>query len=217
MHTRLRVEAYDRTDRDLLLQPYATPRVVNGQVVLPSITRLFANAGRGYGRGVEMFLERKLVRGVSGWVSYAYGRSMMHNGVLQAWYPSDYDQRQTVNAYVVYAWRPSVTFSSHWSYGSGFPMPGYLKQSDGEWKYYLTNVENRLRMQPYSRLDLRMNKTWARERTKVRLFAEVENILNKTNYAFGSLNGFSTKDARADVSIQQQFPILPSAGVVFEW
>lgn len=216
MNTRFRVEAYNRLDRDLLLQPYLLPRLVGRIIVPPSITPLYQNAGRGYGRGIELFVERKLARSVSGWFSYAYGHTKIHDGVLQTWYPSDYDQQQTVSAYVVYAWKPSVTLSSRWSYGSGFPIPGYLTKANG--RYVLSDTRNGLRLPPYSRLDVRMNKAWKKEHMTIRLFAEVENLLNRTNYAFGSFNGwYGLKDPRADVSIQELFPILPSVGVVLEW
>jgi Carboxypeptidase regulatory-like domain/TonB-dependent Receptor Plug Domain len=214
MNTKLRVEFYNRQDRDLLLQPALYPRMLAGKVVLPGAMPWFENSGRGYGRGAEASLERRITKGLSGWVSYSYGRSMTHDGVLQNWFPADYDQRHTVNAYAVYAWKPSVTLSSRWTYGSGFPVPGYLTETDG--RYFLSADRNGARLPAYRRFDVRMNKTWDHESYKIRLYAEVLNATNSSNYAFGSLNAFDTKKGKADVSIQDLFPILPSVGIVFE-
>jgi len=75
-------------------------------------------------------------------------------------FPSEFDQRHTVNAYLGYRLRPTVNVSVHSSYGSGFPIPGFLHLKGG--LYYLTSVRNQLRMLPYSRTDLRVNKSWTR-------------------------------------------------------
>jgi len=41
-------------------------------------------------------------------------------------------------------------------------------------------------------------------------------LTNRTNYLFESFNGFNTKTGQASVTLDKMFPILPSAGLVFE-
>jgi outer membrane receptor protein involved in Fe transport len=100
------------------------------------------------------------------------------------------------------------------SYGSGFPIPGYLQQVGT--LYYLSDVRNQLRMQAYVRTDVRVNKSWTKDRWKLTLFGEVINLTNRTNYIYDSFNGYNAKTLQAFLTLDTMFPILPSAGIVFE-
>ena len=216
----VRAEFYDRQDRDLLYQPYADPRVINGAVFIPPVNPRYENSLRGYGRGVEVSLRRSTSKGLTGWLSYAYGRSEMRDGVTGDKFASDFDQRHTVNAYASYAIRPSVNISARWTYGSGFPVSGFLTAvgPPALENFYLTDQRNTQRIGPYQRLDLRVNKTWSHEsRRKTTLYAEVTNLTDKDNYRFGSLDAYNVSNRATYVTVDQMFPILPSAGVVFSW
>ncbi len=217
--TRVRVEAYDRQDRDLLYQPWAGPRLVDGTILVPPLNPMYESSLRGRARGVEFSVNRKFTKGVSGWLSYAYGKASMHDGFTGDAFPADLDQRHTVNAYATYRIRPSVNLSARWTYGSGFPAPGYLSvigPAEDE-NFYLASERNRVRIGPYQRVDVRVNKTWSHETHSTTLYAEVMNVINKSNYRFGSLDGYRTTDHFAYVTVDQMFPILPSVGVVFAW
>jgi outer membrane cobalamin receptor len=163
---------------------------------------------------VEVFLQHSSANRLTGWVSYAFGRTEMRDGVTAARFPSDYDQRHTVNVYGGYRLRPSINLSLRWSYGTGFPIPGYLRQSGT--LYYLSNSRNQLRLGPYSRTDLRVNKAWTHDKWKLTLYGEVINLMNRTNYVFESFDGYTTSTKQAYVTLDKLFPILPSAGLVFE-
>jgi hypothetical protein len=213
--TRLRLEYYNRADRDLPFQPFYDPRLLpTGAVFAPPANPLYYNSLRGYARGVEAFLQRSSANRFTGWISYAYGRTEMRDGVSLQRFPSDWDQRHTVNVYGGYRLRPTVNLSARWSYGSGFPIPGYLRQSGST--YYLTTVRNQLRMPDYMRADFRVNKSWTRDRWKITLYGEVVNLTNRTNYIFDSFNGYNSKTAQANLTLDTMFPILPSAGIVLE-
>ena len=137
----------------------------------------------------------------------------MHDGVTGQSFPSDLDQRHTVNVYGGYRVRPSVNLSLRWSYGSGFPIPGYLQQGGG--LYYLSGSRNQLRFNPYSRTDLRVNKAWTHEKWKLTFYGEVINLTNRANYMFESFDGWGGT-GRVWLTLDKMFPVLPSAGVVFE-
>src|SRR4029434_8131155 len=91
----LTVDVYRRRDRDALFA-LAEPRVENGRV----IARLnpFQNSLDGTSRGVEVAIRRGSARRLSGWVAYAYGNARMIDDVDGLAFPSDDDQRQTLNA-----------------------------------------------------------------------------------------------------------------------
>ena len=213
--TRLRAEFYDRADRDLIFQPLYDPRLLpTGKVFAPPLNPPYANSLRGYSRGAEFFLQRSSANRLTGWISYAYGHTEDRDGVTGNSFPSDYDQRHTVNVYGSYRLKPTVNMSLRFSYGSGFPMPGYLQQIGGN--YYLTTIRNGLRLPAYERTDWRINKAWSRDRWKVTLYGEVINLTNRTNYLFDSFNGYTASTRQAYITLDKMFPILPSVGVVFE-
>ncbi|MCU1237458.1 MAG: TonB-dependent receptor [Candidatus Solibacter sp.] len=212
--TRFRAEYYNRLDRDIPFQPLYDPRLSNGKVIAGSVTPRYLNSLRGYSRGFEVFLQRSSANRATGWVSYAFGRTAMRDGVTNNRFPSDYDQRHTLNIYGGYRLKPTVNLSVKSSYGSGFPIPGYIRQSGS--LYYLSNVRNQTRMPAYVRADVRVNKSWTKDKWKLTLFGEVINLLNRTNYVYDSFNGYNAQTSQAFLSLDTMFPILPSAGIVME-
>src|SRR4029079_8056912 len=134
-------------------------------------------------------------------------------GVTGDRFPSNWDQRHTVNIYGGYRLRPSVNLRFPTRYGSGFPIPGYLTQEEST--YYLTNVRNQLRVKPYWRADFRTNKSWTRDRWKFTLYGELVNLTNHTNYIYDSFNGYNSRTGQAFLGLDTMFPILPSVGIVF--
>jgi hypothetical protein len=212
--TRLRVEYYNRADRDLPWQPLYDPRLVNGSLFVPPANPRYLNSLRGYSRGIEVFVQRASANRFTGWVSYAFGRTGMRDSVTGSRFPSDYDQRHTLNVYGGYRLKPTVNLSVKMSYGSGFPIPGYFTHSGG--LYYLTDVRNQTRLPAYARTDFRVNKSWTRDKWKLTLFGEVINLTNRANYVFDSFNGYNSKTLQSSITLDTMFPILPSAGIVFE-
>ena len=169
--TRLRLEFYEREDRDLLFRPLYEPRIVGGGIFNPPVDAPWRNSLRGYARGVEVFLQRRSANRLTGWVSYALGYARLRDGVARVSFPSDQDQRHTVNVFGGYRVRPTVNVSVRWLYGSGFPVPGFLRW-DGV-RYLLDAERNAVRMGAYQRTDVRVNKSWAYDRWKLTLYGEV--------------------------------------------
>ena len=220
--TRLRLEAYDRADRDLPFQPAYEPRIVDG-LIFDEHSPLFYNSLRGHSRGAEIFLQRSSANRVTGWISYAYGKTTMREGavpgVAAQQFPSDYDQRHTVNIYLGFRVRPTVNLSARMSYGSGFPIPGYLAdyRYAGFDNYFLASNRNAVRLSPYQRTDVRINKSWMHAKWKFTLYCEVINLTNHNNPSFLSFNGYDNQTRQASFSTDKTFPILPSAGMLVEW
>ncbi len=212
--TRLRLEFYNRDDRDIADRPQFYPRMVNGKVFVPPLVPAWANSVRGYSRGAEIFLQRTSANRFTGWLSWAWGKAENRDGVTGARFPSDFDQRNTINVYGGYRVRPSVNVSIHSSYGSGFPIPGYLSLVGGV--YYLGTQRNQLRMDYYQRTDFRINKTWTRDRWKIALFGELVNVTNRSNQLFDSVNSYSTVTGKTGISLDSMIPIIPSVGVLLE-
>ncbi len=213
--TRLRVQAYQRNDRDLLFRPFLEARLAGNQIVPDNFAAPIANSMRGRARGVEFFLQRRTANRWNGWVSYSLNYADMRDGVTGIHFPSDQDQRHTMNAYVGYRIRPSVNLSTKWTYGSGFPVPGFFRRSGDT--YVLAAERNGARLDPYQRTDVRINKSKTFDRRKMTIYAEVVNVFNRPNYRFDSYNGYDPATRQSYLSFSNLFPVLPAAGIMFEF
>jgi hypothetical protein len=212
--TRVRLEFYERNDRDLLFRSFYEPRILNGKIFSPPANPRWRNSLRGYARGLGITLERRSANRLTGWISYAFGRTRQREGVEHVVSPSDWDQKHTVNVFGSYRVTPTVNLSVKWAYGSGFPIPGFLRFDNG--LYYLASARNQVRLEPYKRLDWRLNKSWMKDRYKITLYVEVVNLTDRRNERLDSFNGYNGRTAQAYVNLARMFRILPSAGVVFE-
>lgn len=220
--TRLRVELYDRQDRDLLFRSWLEPRLFPPgfpycacEFTLGAYEDPIDNSLRGYARGMEIFLQRHSANKLTGWVSYNLGYSRLHDEEAFTSFPADQDQRHTVNVYVGYRLRPTINLSVRSLYGSGMPIPGFYSQQGST--YSLSANRNALREQAYERTDVRVNKAWAFDRWKLTLYAETVNILNRTNPHYESFRGYNYPSETLNLGFVNMLPILPSAGVVLEF
>ncbi|MCX6619555.1 MAG: TonB-dependent receptor [Acidobacteria bacterium] len=212
--TRIRAEFYQRQDRDVLFRSLYEPRIIAGKIFIPPAGAPAGNALRGYSRGMEIFLQRRSDNRVTGWISYALGYTGMRDGLTGARFPTDFDQRHTANVYLSYRLRPSVNLSGRWTYGSGFPIPGFLSKTGAT--YYLASARNQLRLDPYQRTDLRINKAYELSRCRLTLYGEVVNLTNRGNYRYDSFNSYNSRTGQANVGLTKMFPILPSIGIMVE-
>ncbi len=213
--TRLRVDLYNRDDRDLLYWPLSEPKILDGEVYPPPDLPPIRNSVRGYARGFEIFLQRRTANRLTGWISYSYGRTRLRDGVTGDRFVADRDQRHTVNVYGSYRLRPTINLSMKYLYGSGFPVPGYFRQEGDD--YYLATERNRVRLPTFQRLDARLNKAYVYRDWKLTLYVEVVNVLDRDNYRFERLRRYDGSSGSASLVFNKLFPILPSAGVVFEF
>jgi hypothetical protein len=213
--TRFRLEAFERNDRDLLWQPLADARLTGGAINPDHFQSALTNSLTGKTKGAEVFIQKRTANGWNGWASYTYSHSEMFDRLTRVRFPSDQDQRHTFNGYLSYRLRPSVNLSAKFTYGSGFPVPGFLTLHDGT--YYLGTIRNMVRLPDYQKLDLRMNKSKLLKHGKMTLFVEGINVTDHANYRFDSYNGYDAQTKQAYISLSQMFPILPSAGMMFEF
>jgi len=213
----LRVTAtlYHREEHEMLRRPGLETRLVGTRVVRGSAAARYDNRLEGFARGVELMLQRTTSgRGVSGWLSYAYGRNRYHDVVNGESFWGDFDQRHTLNAWASYRHSDRASFVGKLRMGSNFPIPGYYAESDGA--YRITDVRNTTRLPLYSRLDLRANRTFNWSRRRLTLFAEVINVLNRDNLRFGPPR-VSVITGQTTRPFDTMIPIVPSVGVLIEF
>jgi hypothetical protein len=224
--TRWQATVYDREDRDLFREPYAEARVVNldcgapcgGQSVQDvqiGPSGLYRNALDGHARGIEWLVERQTPNGLSGWVSYSLGFNRYHDHTTGESFWGDFDQRHTVNAYASYRATDRLSFSARFRAGSNFPVPGYWTARDGGY-FVVANERNTLRVPVYSRLDVRVNRTFTWEQKRLTLFLEALNVYDRTNVRF-TVPSVDLQTFRAMNLFEKMLPLTPSVGILLEF
>lgn len=209
--TRASIEVYDREDRRLFFS-LSEPRVAAGRLNFAELP--YRNAVNGHARGVELSLQRRSANNLTGWISYAYSQTRLRDEQSGLAFPSDYDQRHTINLYASYRLTETFNLSGQWRYGSGFPIPGFFRRINNQLN--LSDERNRARVPAYARLDVRAGKAFLFKRSKLTLYGEILNLLNRENRRFAGFDGYGS---RGEVfgRLDKTLPILPSVGLTFEF
>lgn len=213
--TRVRVTAYQRSDRDLIFRPLQEARILNARVYSGNVLAPYDNSVRGYARGLQFLVQRRSSNGLTGWASYTYNAARLRDGVNGIHYWADFDQKHLINLFLSYRLRPTVNLSGRWTYGSGFPVRGFFEGTNPT--FYLSTQRNLLRLPAYHRMDLRANKTFIKKGWHITLFVEVINLYNRDNVRFDDLRGIDTRTRVARLGFDRLFPVVPSAGMAVEW
>jgi outer membrane cobalamin receptor len=197
---RWRVTEYQRQERNVIRLPDSEYRLVGGTLQAPSFTTHYRNSLAGYARGIDFMLERRSANGLSGWASYTYGLSRYRDLLTGEEFWGDYDQRHTINAYGLYR------FSDRFSASGRFRDGGY----------FVGARRNELRVPTYARVDLRLNRTFTKQNTRVTLFVELLNALDRNNVRY-AVPGIDRRTSEVWNLFDPLFPRVPSAGLLVEF
>lgn len=211
---RWQVTVFDREEDGFFRRTGADTRLVGGRVVRGSIGATYQPSLDGYARGIELLVQRRSTSGLSGWVSYSFGRLRYHDRVTTETFWGNLDQRHTANVYLFYRLSDRVSVSGKLRAGSNVPAPGYYTERDEA--YFVSSTRNDVRVPTYARVDLRANRTFNWARKRLTLFAEVMNVLNRDNVRF-TPPGINTRTGQANGLFESMIPILPSAGILIEF
>ena len=199
----------------------------------------FLNAGSAEAKGIELFLQKKLINNFSGIVSYSYFESKAvdpRNGTTYNW---DYDHRNMLTLMSGYRFRfggkgwyermkskwwfhtvswfpfmPSDEFeiSLKFRYLGGRPFtPPVYRPELREWIVDETQSLNTERYPAYHRLDLRIDKWYSYQNWNFVIFFDLVNIYNNDNIWSYQYNDDGTVDEVL------QFNTLPVGGVTIEF
>jgi hypothetical protein len=210
----VRVEAYDQRLDGLISNPEADWRLAGGRIVGADSDAPLRNGVSGRSRGAEITLQRRSPAGLSGWAAYTLGRARWREdgGV---WFDGDFDQRHTVTVFALLRAGRTFELGSKFRYGSGFPVPGYYERAAGG--VFLSSERNRYRPEPYSRWDVRAGKAFVFDRWKLRLQAEVVNVLGRTQTRYRGMNTLDVRTGRVAFETDALLPRMPSLGVAVEF
>jgi hypothetical protein len=183
----------------------------------------WVNALDGRARGVEFVVRREAPGGLSGWAGYAYARHRYTDTTTGEQFWADADQRHTLSLYGNYRLSSRTTLSAKFRYGSNYPIRGYVGAPppaapiiDGQPLFYqLAGERNTQRLPAYGRLDVRADRVFHWSGTRLILFAEVANVLNRRNLR-STPYGVDRLGRVVDTT-ESLMPIVPSAGFVVEF
>jgi hypothetical protein len=216
----LRVEAYERITTRL------RPRwenLDNAYDLFPEAQsdRVRLDAKRARARGVEVLVAGRVNPRLTWNASYALAKS--EELLAGGWVPRARDQRHTFYADATYQPNERWSLSASWQFHTGTPTTDVI--------YSLAPLTNGrrllvsangpiygLRLPDYHRLDLRATRRWRTAHGDVRGFVDLFNAYDRTNLVGYDHNvtiaGTVVTDQR---KARDQLPILPSAGVSWEF
>jgi hypothetical protein len=194
-------------------------RLVNGDLVAPSLTPAWMNVLDATAYGVEVLAQRQASNGLSGWIAYAYSHTRYEDRRTAEIFAGDFDQRHTFSLYGQYRFSPVTSTSVKLRLGSNVPVPGYLDartRPAGE-VLFVGDQRNTVRLPAYARLDLRANRAFNFDTRRLTLFFELVNVTAHDNYApaYDAMRVLST--GRVVSTQQRLFPFLPTAGILVEF
>lgn len=208
--TRVTVEAYRKQYREYPVSA-ALPTVslanIGDTFDVREILFRLVSAGRGTAQGIEFFAEKRLTSRVYGQANVSVSRAR-HAGLDDVLRPGAFDYPRVAHVVGGYRWSPAWELSLRASWLSGRPFTPFdtatsVDQRRGVYDLLRVNAE---RAPDYLRLDLRLDRTFAVHGRPVTVFAGVQNVTNRRNFAGYSWN----RRTNAEQFGEQQgvFPIL---------
>ena len=212
---RLQGTVFYRSEHDVLRrsgQERLDP--VTGIRIPESIFPEFRNSLEGSSRGVDLLLIRRSASALSGWIGYTWSETKYTDMTTGEHFDGDFDQRHTLNVFLQQRLSYRLAVSGKLRIGSNFPIVGYFSGTPDA--LFLSSVRNAVRLPLYARLDVRANRTFTFNRSRLTLFVEVMNLLGRDNG--GQSDGFVVPGSFQAIGyVEGLLPRIPSAGFLFEF
>ncbi len=173
----------------------------------------FASRLDGTSRGVDVVIGRHAPAGPGGWIAYTWAHTRHRDTVTGEQFDGDFDQRHTLNVFLQQRLSYRMNASAKLRLGSSFPIVGYFSGVASDLR--LAGERNDVRVPRYSRLDLRVSRTFTFVRTRLTLFVEVMNATGHAN--FGPSDGSIRSNLQAVNYVEHLIPRVPSAGILLEF
>jgi hypothetical protein len=211
---RVQVTGFTRRDEDIVRrtgEDHVDP--ITGVRVPETTFPVFSPTLHGRSRGADILLIRQEPGGLSGWIGYTWAHTRYDDRATGESFDGDFDQRHTLNVFVQQRLSYRMTLNVKLRVGSNFPIVGYFA---GEPEALtLSTQRNQVRLPLYSRLDVRVNRTFTFTRSRLTLFVEVMNLLGRDNLR--QADGSIRPNLDAVGFVDGLLPLVPSAGLLFEF
>ena len=214
--TRLSIEAYRKNYRDYPVStqiPSLSLANVGDTFAIRDTLFPMTSSGRGTATGIEAYVERKAgpASRWNGEANLAFSRAR-YSGIDGVQRAGSFDYPVVANINGGYRLSAAWTLSARMAYLGGrpfTPIDQAVSAAQRRAVYDLARV-NAERLPDYFRLDMRVDRTFRRGAGTVSIFAGVQNVTNRKNFA-----GY-TWDRRGNVlKVSEQLGVFPILGL--EW
>lgn len=201
---KLTIEAWYKDFSNLVVTP------VNGTV-------LKNNNGKGWGKGLDVSLTKRLVNKVHGQLSYSYIEIKRNDRDGMGQYNFAFSQPHQFNLMVSYKANKHWLFSMKYRYATGKPKDNYIIHrnvlNNGNYIRYSKEIvgRNELRLPDFHSLDVRVNYNFKFKNSTMTIFMDIVNVFNKqiaNSESFNAITGVNYYDGLA---------IFPTGGFKFEF
>jgi TonB dependent receptor/Carboxypeptidase regulatory-like domain/TonB-dependent Receptor Plug Domain len=211
---RLTAEAYRKTYTDYPVAsdlPTVSLANIGDTFNVREILFPLTSVGEGYSQGVELFVEKRLTSKLYGQGNLSISRTR-HAGLDGVLRPGSFDYPLVFNLLGGYRLSPAWELSARLSFLSGRPFTPYDEAVSTEQRrgvYDLSHV-NAERAADYSRIDIRVDRTFTIGGQPLNLFFGVQNVINRRNFASYNWNRRSNTQ-----QFEEQQGVFPILG--FDW
>jgi hypothetical protein len=198
------------------------------------------STGDGRAYGTEVFIQKKFNGSPYGVLSYTFVRSEF-SGIDGILLPSAWDSRHLVSALFGWKLKRGWELGIKYRYAGGAPFTPFDEEASrinyAAFGLGILDFDrlNSGRLEPFSQLDLRIDKKWNFSKWTLDVYIDVSNVLAQSNPAFPQYtfartednSGFATTDGsplQADGSnalpvilSNNDALVLPTIGFIIEW
>jgi hypothetical protein len=156
----------------------------SGVEIYPNFLDMALSSGKGYFTGVDVTFQKKNPSNGFYWtMAYSFTKSkfLALAGDIQ---PAQFDYGNQITAIAGYKFKFGLGISSRFKYAKGRPYTPF--DMDKSYEYgrgiYDKSMYNKANMPDYCRLDVRVDQQLNIGDTKLSVYIEIINLLNRTNY-----------------------------------
>jgi hypothetical protein len=179
----------------------------------------YSNAGDGETVGLELLLKRDLSRGLYGWISWTYSRSLRRDDPTDpsypAWHPFILDQTHVLALVLSYRLRHEWTVGTRVRAVTGNPITpaqGALLDTDTGRYRCIPGAPLSSRLPGFFQADARVDKRFVFESWLLSAYLDVQNVTNRQNAEYR----FRSYDCSSEVPLPS-IPVFPTLGLRAEW
>ncbi len=189
--------------------------------------KAFQNKGKGSDYGFDLYIQKKEVGKIWGWLSYSYLVAKRFNPLNKQnpkWYFPRQDQRHNLSIVVNFKPNKKWFFSSTFSFHSGRPITDVIdweakideQTNEPTWIAKFGPV-NGIRLPTYHKLDFLIERNFYLKRTNITTYIDIMNLYNHKNvytYLYDKGKPPFVKPKKITV---YNLPIIPFFGVRIDW
>lgn len=179
----------------------------------------YSNRGRGENVGLELLARREFARGLFGWISWTWSRSLRRDDPTDPRYPHwrlfELDQTHVVALVASYRLPREWIVGTRVRAVSGNPYTppiGAVLDADTGRYQCIPGAPYSRRLPGFFQADARVDKRWVFERWMFSAYLDVQNLSNRENAEFRFRNFDCTQ-----VVVIPSIPVFPSLGLRAEW